>query len=161
METAPEGIGPARLTGLASWLLAQAAGHAGRLVGEGFAAVGARGYHFRVLASLDELGPASQAVLARSSGIHPTDVVGVVDELAGQGAVRRAADPADRRRNIVTLTDAGRRRLGELQARIDTVQDELLAPLPAADRAELRRLLARLLAHHDGRAPGTRDAGPL
>jgi DNA-binding MarR family transcriptional regulator len=78
-------------------------------VSDGFGAVGARGYQFRLLATLDEVGPASQAVLARRSGIHPTDVVGVIDELVGQRLVERTTDPADRRRNIVTVTDAGHR----------------------------------------------------
>lgn len=150
-----EGVGPARLTELATWLLAQTAAHAGRMVGDGFAAVGARGYHFRLLATLDELGPGSQAVLARRSGIHPTDIVGAIDELVSQGMVERTTDPADRRRNIVTITPAGHDRLGELGTQIVKVQEDLLAPLTDADRAMLRALLMRLLEYHNARAAGT------
>jgi DNA-binding MarR family transcriptional regulator len=149
MEATTDSVGPVRLTGLASWLLAQVSTHAGRLVGDGFAEVGARGYHFRLLATLDEIGPVSQAVLARGSGIHPTDIVGALDELVGQRLVVRSTDPSDRRRNIITLTEAGRRRLAVLDAQINAVQDELLAPLPAADRENLRRILVRLLEHHN------------
>ena len=149
MEATTEGVGPIRMTRLASWLIAQISAHAGRLVGDGFAAIGARGYHFRILATLDEQGPASQAVLARRSGIHPTDIVGALDELVGQRLVQRETDPADRRRNIITLTGTGRTRLAELDAQIEKVQDELLAPLPERDRDELRRILIELLEHHN------------
>lgn len=149
MEATTAGVGPARLTGLATWLLGQTAAHAGRLVSEGFAAVGARGYHFRLLATLDEFGPASQSVLARRSGIHPTEIVGILDYLASRKFVERTPDSADRRRNIITLTDAGRHHLDALDAQINKVQEDLLAPLNPADRAELRRLLGVLLDHHN------------
>jgi len=59
---------------LPSWLLTQTAAHAGRLVTERFAEIGARGYHYRLLAQL-RTGPASQADLGRRTGIHFSDVV--------------------------------------------------------------------------------------
>src|SRR4051794_29758628 len=105
---------PARWEGLPSWLLTQTAGHAHRLVGDGFAAADARGYHYRLLATLADLGPASQAELGRRSGIHLSDMVATVNELAARNLVERAPDPADRRRNIVSLTTAGRRQLRRL-----------------------------------------------
>jgi MarR family transcriptional regulator, lower aerobic nicotinate degradation pathway regulator len=139
---------PARLTSKPSWLLTQTAMHAGRLVGDGLAAAGARGYHYRLLATLDEFGPASQAALGRRSGIHFSDIVAAVNELAEQELVERAPDPADRRRNVITLTPAGRRQLRRLDKRLARVQDELLAPLSPDERDQLTRLLARLLEHH-------------
>lgn len=62
---------------------------------------------------------------------------------------RPARALADRRRNVITITEQGRRRLDTLDALIDTVQGELLAPLSAADRAEPVRLLTAPVAHHD------------
>jgi MarR family transcriptional regulator, lower aerobic nicotinate degradation pathway regulator len=150
---------PARWEGLPSWLLTRAAGHANRLVGEGFAAVDARGYHFRVLATLADRGPASQADLGRRSGIHLSDMVATVNELAAAGLVERAPDPADRRRNVVSLTEAGRRQLDRLQEQLARTQDELLAPLSAADRRRLVELLSRLLAHHEGHQSTRAGAG--
>src|SRR3954471_21749786 len=125
---------PARWECLPSWLLAQAAGHAHRLVSDGFSAVGARGYHYRLLATLADLGPASQAQLGRRSGIHLSDMVATINELADQHLVERAPDPADRRRNIITLTAAGRRQLRRLEKELADTQDELLAPLSPAER---------------------------
>lgn len=135
---------------LPSWLLTQTAQHAHRLVAEGLGEAGARGYHFRALASLERDGPASQADLGRRSGIHLSDLVATLNDLAERGHVERAPDPADRRRNIITITTAGRRQLRRLERRLDRVQDELLAPLSGPERAQLAALLGRLLDHHNG-----------
>ncbi len=144
---------PARLSAKPSWLLAQLAVHAHRLSAAGFAAAGARGYHYRVLASLAEFGAASQAELGRRSTMDRSDVVAAVSELAGRGFVERTPDPVDRRRNVVTLTEAGAEQLRVLDLALDRVQDDLLAPLAAGERQALTGLLTRLLAHH-------RTAGP-
>lgn len=142
---------PARWEGLPSWLLGQTAGHAQRLVGEGFSSVGARGYHYRVLATLEELGPASQAALGRRSGIHLSDMVATLNELADRDLVERAPDPSDRRRNVITLTPEGRQQLRRLEKRLAECQDELLAPLSPEERQRLTELLSTLLDHHNRR----------
>jgi DNA-binding MarR family transcriptional regulator len=130
---------------LPSWLLTQTAAHAGRLVTERFAEIGARGYHYRLLAHL-LAGPASQADLGRHTGIHFSDVVAALNELTEGGYVERRPDPADKRRNVVTITAAGRRRAAELAARAAAIQEELLAPLNPGERTELVRLLTLLRA---------------
>ncbi|GLY94025.1 MarR family transcriptional regulator [Actinoplanes sp. NBRC 103695] len=148
MEPAEERTQPgwARLP---SWLLTQTAAQAHRLVGEGFAAVDARGFHYRLLATLAEHGPASQAALGRRSGIHLSDMVATVNELADRGQVERAPDPSDRRRNIVSLTAAGERQLRLLEKHLAATQEALLAPLTPEERQQLIDLLSRLLDHHD------------
>ncbi len=139
---------PARLAGKPSWLVTQLAVHAHRLASEGFREAGARGYHYRVLAALDEFGVASQAELGRRCNMDRSDVVAAVGELAGQGFVERTQDPHDRRRNMVTLTEEGEEQLRRLDRALDQAQDDLLEPLAAQDRQTLTRLLTRLLAHH-------------
>jgi DNA-binding MarR family transcriptional regulator len=139
---------PVRLTARPSWLLTQVAVHAHRLASESFAELGARGYHYRILAALDEFGPASQAELGRRCNMDRSDVVAAINELAEPGFVERTPDPHDRRRNMVTLTKAGERQLRRLDAALDRVQDDLLEPLPAEDRQALTRLLAEVLTHH-------------
>ncbi|MFG1675112.1 MarR family winged helix-turn-helix transcriptional regulator [Micromonospora sp. NPDC049282] len=152
MDTPDPDAVPARLAGLPSWLITQTAVRAGRLVSDGLAAVDARGYHFRLLATLDEFGPASQATLGRRSGIHVSDVVAALNELADRDLVDRAPDPADRRRNVITITPAGRRQLRRLEKQLAAVQDELLAPLSPGERAQLTGLLSRVLTHHTRRS---------
>ncbi|MFL6118592.1 MarR family winged helix-turn-helix transcriptional regulator [Actinophytocola sp.] len=146
---------PARWERLPSWLLTQTASHAHRLVGDAFSAVGARGYHYRLLATLEESGPASQAALGRGSGIHLSDMVAAINELADRALVERAPDPTDRRRNIISLTPAGKRQLRRLDKRLSETQDELLAPLSPEERQRLTELLSTLLDHHNRRT-GTR-----
>ena len=63
-----------------------------------------RGYHFRVLAALEEHGPASQADLSRTTGIDTSDVVAAVNHLVSTGLVRRERDDIDRRRNAISIT---------------------------------------------------------
>ncbi|MGM1061169.1 MarR family winged helix-turn-helix transcriptional regulator [Saccharothrix sp. Mg75] len=139
---------PDRLRGAPSWLLTQTATLASRLVGDGLGAVGARRYHYSLLAALEQFGPASQADLGRRGGLDRSDVVATVNELAGKGFVVRAPDPQDGRRNTVSLTPAGAAHLRELDGVLTGAQDALLAPLSAAERAELVRVLGVVLEHH-------------
>ncbi|GAB2912040.1 MarR family winged helix-turn-helix transcriptional regulator [Streptomyces mayteni] len=138
---------PARLREKASWLITHTATPAGRLSAEAFAAVGARRYHYPLLAALAEFGPASQAALGRRCGIDRSDVVAALNELVAAGQVVRSPDPADRRRNVITLTPAGEQQLTRADEVLGKAQDALLAPLSGAERAELRRLLTLVLDH--------------
>ncbi len=141
-RTAPE-----RLRSLPSWLVNQTALLATRLVSDELAGLGLRRYHYSLMTALDETGPASQADLGRRTTIDRSDMVATVNELADLGFVERSPDPTDRRRNVVRLTTAGRRRLRQLDRRVAAVQDDLLAPLTARERAQLVDLLTRVLDH--------------
>ncbi|MFF4602337.1 MarR family winged helix-turn-helix transcriptional regulator [Streptomyces sp. NPDC001339] len=139
---------PDRLRRRASRLLSQLTARSDRLINEGLARVDARKWHYAVLASLQEYGPGSQAELSRRSGIYRSDMVGVLNELAERDLVERAPDPDDRRRNTITISARGRRRLHRLDQVLDGLHDELLAPLSPAERDQLVCLLTRLLDHH-------------
>ncbi|MCK9926571.1 MarR family transcriptional regulator [Frankia sp. Mgl5] len=142
---------PARLRSLASRLLGRGTVHAERISNARLAAAGATRWQYATLVTLRDSGPASQAALSERTGIHRSDMVAVLSGLAETAYVQRAPDPADRRRNIVTLTPAGRSWLHTLDQLVDETQDELLAPLTPAERAELVRLLQRLDDHHSAR----------
>ncbi|MET9463660.1 MarR family winged helix-turn-helix transcriptional regulator [Streptomyces sp. NPDC006544] len=144
---------PARLRDLPSRLLSQASTHAQRLVAEGLSGADARKWHYAALVALDEFGPASQADLSGRTGIHRSDLVAVINELAERELVERTPDPADRRRNVVTLTPLGRRRLRRLEQLLAAAQEELLSPLSTPEREQLTRLLGRLVAHHAPSGP--------
>ncbi|UKY48254.1 MarR family winged helix-turn-helix transcriptional regulator [Streptomyces inhibens] len=139
---------PDRLRRRASRLLSQLSARSDRLINEGLAQADARKWHYAVLASLQEYGPGSQAELSRRSGIYRSDMVSVLNELAERGLVERVPDPDDRRRNIITISARGRRRLPRLDKVLDDLHDELLAPLSPAERDQLVQLLTRLLDHH-------------
>ena len=145
--TADDGLRPpARLRGLASWQANKVSILGARMTARHMPLT-ARS-DFAVLAALEEYGPLSQADLGRRLGLDRNEVSGIVTRLATGGQVDRQANPADRRRNVVTLTADGRRYLGELQQYADAVQDELLASLDAGERRQLEALLAKLLGGH-------------
>ena len=131
-----------------SWLLARSAAIAQRLVADALATVGARRYHVSVLATLAEFGPLSQAELGRRCGIDRSDMVALVNELVANHQVVRAPDVVDRRRNVITITEAGLHHLEELRVLLDQAQQDLLAGLSAGERADLVALLTRVVESH-------------
>ena len=139
---------PERLRRLPSRLLSLAAGYAQRLVTDRLATLDSRKWHYATLAALDEFGPDSQSGLSDRTGIYRSDLVATINDLTARGLVVRAPDPADRRRNAITLTDEGRRHLNRLDLLIADAEAEFLAPLSAADRAELIRILQLIVGDH-------------
>jgi DNA-binding MarR family transcriptional regulator len=105
--------------------------------------------HFSVLTTLDDLGPLAQHELAARLVLNGSHLVRYVDELERREAVRRDRDPDDRRRQVVSLTPAGRTLLAQLRTPIDEVQERFLAVLSEDERTVLMKLLVRLLEHAD------------
>jgi MarR family transcriptional regulator, lower aerobic nicotinate degradation pathway regulator len=139
---------PARLMAKPSWLISEVSRLAHPLLTGKLATAGSRGYHYRLLAALAEFGPGSQASLGRHTGMDRSDVAAAVNELVVRGLAQRAPDPADRRRNVISITPAGTAHLRRLDELLADVQDQLLAPLSPAERQQLIRLLNRILEPH-------------
>lgn len=141
---------PERLKGQFSRLVGMTAAETRRVAGDALGTVGAHKDHFVVLAALAEFGPASQAALSGRTRIYTSDLVSVLNDLADGGWVRRAPNPADRRRNVITITNDGERRLAELDRILDGVNEHIMAPLSRDERAQLFALLGRVNAHLAG-----------
>jgi DNA-binding MarR family transcriptional regulator len=139
---------PQRLWALPTWLVSRAALQASRITGERLGEAGVKRKHFSVLATLDEAGPLSQAAIGRRLGLDRSDLHAIVGDLERDQLIERARDPEDRRRNTVRLTAKGRAALKRLDARVQAAQDDLLAPLSAAERKQLTALLTRVVEHH-------------
>src|SRR5580704_15333964 len=92
---------PSRMRRLPSWLVAQTARRAQRLVEDALAQEGARRQHFVVLTSLAEQGAASQAALGRRLWIDRSDLHAILNDLEERGWAARIRDDHDRRRNVV------------------------------------------------------------
>lgn len=129
---------------LPSWLLGRAAARGRSLVAEALAAEGQKMWHHVVLSAVRDLQPVAQADLGRSVGLDPKDLVGVLNDLQSAGHVVRAPDPRDRRKNAVSLTDDGARLLVRCEKAAREANDELLAPLSAAERDQFTGLLIRI-----------------
>lgn len=61
-----------------------------------------------VLSRLERHGPMTPGALASDERVTAQAIAPVVTSLEGRGLITRSPDPDDRRRVIVTLTDAGR-----------------------------------------------------
>lgn len=138
---------PERLKHQLSRLLGMTAVQVRRVAADALGTVGARKDDVVVLAALAELGPASQATLSARTRVYESDLVAVLNRLADGGWIRRAPDPTDRRRNVITMTELGERRLAELDRILAEVNDHVMGPLDSAERTQLFDLLGRVNAH--------------
>ncbi|MFG2804510.1 MarR family winged helix-turn-helix transcriptional regulator [Streptomyces sp. DT199] len=134
---------------LPSWLLGRAAARGRALVAEALAAEDMRMWHHVVLSAVRDLAPVAQADLGRGVRLDPKDLVGVLNDLQSAGLVLREPDPKDRRKNAVSLTERGARLLKRCEKAARAANDELLAPLSAAEREQFTALLLRISATAD------------
>jgi DNA-binding MarR family transcriptional regulator len=106
----------------AQQLLVQAAGPA-------MAKYGIDGRELAILTVLAADYPLSQHEAAVRLGVDRTTMVALVDELESKGLVERHRSLQDRRKNIVQLTDVGKRCLDGAGRARDEVERDFLAPL--------------------------------
>ena len=110
---------------------------------EAMATLDLRPVHYDYLVTLAEAGPTAQKDLARLVEVDAARVVALTDELEERMLVQRTVDPADRRRNLVSLTRAGRSLVTKAARLAATVERELLANLTVTEQATLRGLLQK------------------
>jgi DNA-binding MarR family transcriptional regulator len=102
-----------------------------------------------ILLSIADLGAASQQQIAERLGIDRTTMVARIDALEIKGIVSRRPAPDDRRRNLVTLTEPGRKTITAATAASDRAERDFLSDLSAAEVKQLRDLLVRVV-HRPG-----------
>jgi MarR family transcriptional regulator, lower aerobic nicotinate degradation pathway regulator len=149
---------PARIKDRPTWLISRASARSAGLLNAAFEnhGEGLRGYHYRLLAALEDIGPMSQADLGRSTGIDRSDVTAALADLEARALVERSVDPDNKRRKIVVITRPGRKKLLDLDKVVDGVQVALLAPLTTAQRRQFLAVMHRLL---DDALSGKESAG--
>jgi DNA-binding MarR family transcriptional regulator len=92
------------------------------------------------LARLDRGGPATASALARLEQISPQSMGATLGALEARGLIERRGDPADGRRIVLSVTDAG---LRVLRNRRSARTEQLARALSAGfTRAERRQLMA-------------------
>ncbi|HEX2127862.1 MAG TPA: MarR family transcriptional regulator [Solirubrobacterales bacterium] len=92
----------------------------------------------------------SPTALSRSLLVTPGGMTSRLDRLEREGLIRRLPDPDDRRAIEVELTPSARRKVDALLPHHIANEERLLAPLTKRDRAELDRLLGKLLGGLEG-----------
>jgi DNA-binding MarR family transcriptional regulator len=116
-----------------------------------FERAGFNPYQYVILALLDEGARTTQTAIAKTLDYDPSQLVAHLDALEEHGLIERRRDPNDRRRQMVDVTPAGRRKLAAFRKLVQKIEDEFLAPLDEDDRAALHDLLLRVAAHRDAR----------
>jgi DNA-binding MarR family transcriptional regulator len=110
---------------------------------------------FAALSVLDRQPGASQSDLGRVLDLDRSTIADLVARMVRRGLIACQRDEADRRRNVLQLTVAGREELIRLRPRVDAIEPTLTAGLGAPERDELRRLLLRVLEHARAGEPST------
>ncbi len=103
-----------------------------------------------ILLFIDAGEPESQQQVGTRLGVDRTTMVSLIDGLEGKGLVARRPDDADRRRNVIELTTAGRATLRRATRAGEEAEQRLLAGLDKAEATQLRSLLRRIAADSDG-----------
>lgn len=83
--------------------------------------------------------------LARLLALDKSSVSGLVDRAERRGLIARTPSPTDRRAVRIELTDHGRSFASDVATAFEADVTTILDRLPAADRAQLSRLVSRLL----------------
>lgn len=83
--------------------------------------------------------------LAEQLGTNPPTLTKLIDRMVGQSFVLRGADPADSRRVLVYITDAGLAILDALQVTIDRHESSLAGLLGERNARLLEQLLVQLI----------------
>ena len=101
--------------------------------------------HYLALSYVADPGGISQQQLSEILCIDANNTVLLLNDMEGQGLIRRVRDPADRRRHVVEVTEHGRDLFQSAQRTRENVEDEVLGALTAQERATLHELLAKAL----------------
>lgn len=83
--------------------------------------------------------------IARSRGVSRANVSTLVSQLLRKGMVRQAESPHDRRRKHLTVTDAGREALADIESARHEANQRLFASITPTERRRLLRALRAIL----------------
>ncbi|MBV0911933.1 MarR family winged helix-turn-helix transcriptional regulator [Anianabacter salinae] len=94
-----------------------------------------------------------QGVLARHLSIKRAHMAKMVAQMERSGWIDRRVPDDDRRAVELSLTEAGRKYLSQVQPAFDTHEADAARPLSPQDEATLKRLLKRYLSLPNGKDP--------
>jgi DNA-binding MarR family transcriptional regulator len=98
-----------------------------------------------VLSRLDRGGPASASELAAAERVRPQSMAATLAAIQAEGLIQREADPADGRRQVISLTAAGREAIdGSRRQRDEWLAQALTDKFTEAERQTIIAGLALL-----------------
>lgn len=140
---APASSPPSALTEDLAWLLGRASHNLNTEITAALEGIGLQSRAHCVLkGALD--GEYTQIELARLAGLDKTTMVTLLDDLEAAGLAERRPAPDDRRKRVIAVTAAGKKKVREADAVVARIRDDVLGVLPATERETFMRQLARL-----------------
>ena len=115
-------------------------------------------FHVLCLLVASDNGSESPSELSEMVGTSRANMTRILDELAEDGFVARAAAPRDGRRQIITITAPGRRKVRETVPRIAGPLQIGFSELNEKEMAQLNLLLRKLIVSFDKSAHALRAA---
>ena len=101
----------------------------------------------RCLAAVGAFAPLSVKDLARMANVDKAQASRAAQTLVDKGLVSKTVSATDARGVVLRFTPAGEALWHRLMAVVQARNDEIVACLSAAERAQLAELLARLVEH--------------
>jgi DNA-binding MarR family transcriptional regulator len=99
---------------------------------------------FAALVKLRDVDEVSQNQLGRLTAMDAATMQGVIKRLASRNLILRRPDPDDRRRLILSLSDAGRGLINRLLSNGGRITARTLAPLSQEEQKLFLQLLSKL-----------------
>lgn len=99
----------------------------------------------KALDLIGRTGPQTAGEIARATDLSPAAVTGLVDRLEGAGYVRRARDPADRRRVIVSAVPNSRKDIEKVFAELSAAMGEMMSRYDARQQALIEDYVTRTI----------------
>lgn len=90
-----------------------------------------------------------QITLSGRVAFDPATFGSVIGRLEAKGWVKRAADPADKRRKLLWTTPEGEKVALKMRQSVSRAQKRIVSPLDAAEQTQLAALLGKLIAGHE------------
>ena len=143
-ERAPWNLDEIDLSAVPGHLLRRAQQRAVELYWAAVGEDGLRPPQFAVLLTIYQNPGLNQTELVNLTGIDRSTVADMIGRLSKRGLIRRARTETDQRANRLWVTDEGTAALTRTANAAQTSQDDIMAPIPPAQRAQFLDLLKRL-----------------
>ena len=104
---------------------------------------------FAILNALIDDPGEDQVTLSNRVAFDPATLGSVVGRIEAKGWVTRKADPGDKRRKLLWITQEGEQVALGMKRAVSKAQQRILEPLEAEERVQLSALLAKLVSRHE------------
>ncbi len=100
---------------------------------------------FAALRAVKDQSGIDQRTLAECISFDTSTIGGVIDRLEARGLMTRSASPDDKRVRLLALTVEGDKLLRQVMPAVLRTQQDILAPLSAAEQKQFMKLVRKLV----------------